>query len=121
SGQICWSLGDPHRIVFERSTTKPFKALALIRSGCADALDLDDGDLALIAGSHSGTAVHVTRAKELLKKAGLSEHDLKCAVRLPLGEDGLLDLIECGSLPTALHCDCSGEHIGALALCRHNG
>lgn len=121
NGKVLWSLGNPLRRVFERSTTKPFRALAVLRSGCADTFGLDEGDLALIAGSHSGTMAHVIRAAALLAKAGLSEEQLRCGIRLPLGEDGLLEIATGGHRLSVLHGDCSGEHIGALALCRHLG
>jgi len=118
TGSIVWSLGDPERIVFERSTTKPFRALAVLRGGCLSAFRLTEGDIALVAGSHSGTIDHVGHAAELLAKIGASVDEVQCGIRLPLGEDGLRQLATAGQPLNALHCDCSGEHIGILALCR---
>jgi len=120
-GKILWSIGNPDRLVFERSLVKPFKALAVIREGAAKAFSLDEGDIAIIAGSHSGTQAHVARVQALLGKCGLEPHALKCGIRLPLGEDALWELTSNTATINACQCDCSGEHAGVLALCCHLG
>lgn len=120
-GNVLWSVGNEERLVFERSLVKPFKALALIREGVNDAFSLDEGDIAIIAGSHSGTNEHIIRVKNILNKCGLSSDKLKCGKRLPIGEDALVSLAHSNSPVSSLHCDCSGEHAGVLALCRHLG
>lgn len=121
SGDIRWSVGNPYRIVFERSTTKPLRALALLRSGCAKRFDFDEADIALIAGSHSGALQHVTRARSILNKGGIAEGELQCGVRLPIGDDALFDLLSGNERLSVFHCDCSAEHLGALAMCKYLG
>jgi L-asparaginase len=49
------------------------------------------------------------------------EEALQCGTRLPLGEDGLIDLAQGINTLSPFHCDCSGEHLGALAMCKHLG
>lgn len=115
---VLWRVGDERRVVFERSTTKPFRALALIRAGGALSARLEDPEIALIAGSHSGSSVHVACARSLLVRFGLSEGDLRCGVRPPLGQEALDELLRGDRKLSSLECDCSGEHIGALILCR---
>lgn len=121
NGAVIWKIGNPNRLVFERSTTKPFRALAIIRAGVIDAFGLDNADIALISGSHSGTRAHVAQVRRILDKCGITEEDLRCGTWLPLGEDGLFELDRKEFPIGPLHCDCSGEHAGTLALCLHRG
>lgn len=120
-GDVIWSIGNSERLVFERSLVKPFKALSIIREGVVDKFCLDDADIAIIAGSHSGTQKHIERVKGILNRCGLNYDVLKCGARLPLGEDALWELTQSNSSISSLHCDCSGEHAGVLALCCHLG
>lgn len=120
-GDVIWSVGNPERPVFERSLVKPFKALSVIREGAADKFCLDEADIAIIAGSHNGTKKHIERVQRILDKCGLSYDVLKCGARLPLGEDALWELTQSNLPVCPLHCDCSGEHAGVLALCCHMG
>jgi L-asparaginase II len=100
-GRVLWSLGDPGTRAFFRSSAKPLQALPLFDSGAADALGLDDSDLAVICGSHSGGAEPVRQVRAILSKCGLDEKHLACG-------DGVAD-------------QCSGKHAGMLAGCRHLG
>lgn len=100
-GKVLWSLGDPFRRAFFRSSAKPLQALAMVNTGAADALGLDDADLAIICGSHAGGPAQVRQVRSLLAKCGLDESHLGCG-------DGLAD-------------QCSGKHAGMLAACKHRG
>ena len=100
-GNILWSAGDPHSRAFLRSSAKPFQALPLLASGAADALGLDDRDLAVICGSHPGGPEALAQVRGILAKAGVEEGQLQCG-------DGVTDM-------------CSGKHAGMLATCRHAG
>jgi len=83
-GDVRWGVGNPRLLVFERSTTKPLRALAVVRSGCVEHFDLDEADIALIAGSPSGTWEHVGRAMAILQKIGVAEGNLQCGYASPL-------------------------------------
>jgi L-asparaginase II len=100
-GRVLWSLGDPHRPSFFRSSAKPLQALAMVHTGAAEAYGLDDADLAIICGSHKGGPEQVRQVKGILAKCGLEESHLGCG-------DGLAD-------------QCSGKHAGMLAGCKHRG
>ena len=121
-GEILWHIGNPQKLVFERSLVKPFRAFALLKTGAADIFDLDEGDIAIIAGSHSGTIEHVERVRKILAKGRISCDKLNCGKRLPLGEDAIWELVNtCTPILDACQCDCSGEHAGILLLCCHLG
>ncbi len=121
SGDRVWALGDPQRLVFERSIAKPMRALACMRTGATKAFAFDDADVALVAGSHSGTAAHASRALRMLDRLRLSEDAICTPPRLPLGTDAMWELAGAGGGPRVAHGECSGEHIGALAACLQLG
>jgi L-asparaginase II len=120
-GDVLWAAGDPQRQVFERSTVKPFRALACLQSGATERFGFEDADIALIAGSHSGMPDHVERAAKMLAAIGLDEEPIFGEPRLPLGEDALRVLIDQGGGVRKVHGECSGEHIGGLATCVASG
>ena len=54
NGNIEFSLGDAHALIFPRSSTKPMQALAMVRAGLA----LPAEKLALVCSSHNGEPLH---------------------------------------------------------------
>jgi len=115
-GQLHTALGDIDRPIFPRSAVKVLQALPLVASGAADALGLDDAELALACASHSGQAVHVQAAARMLTKAGLDETALACGAHWPYDEAAMHALARAGASPGALHNNCSGKHAGFVCL-----
>ena len=111
-GADVFALGDPDAPVFPRSSNKPMQAVGMLRAG----LDLAPADLALAAASHSGEERHVTRVRELLAGAGLTEDDLGCPPSLPLNEDAARAALIAGG-PSRVLMNCSGKHTGMLLTC----
>lgn len=121
-GTLQASVGDPtSKITYWRSAAKPFQALTVIHSGAARRWELSTADLALIAGSHNGEGIHVDRASALLSRIGCDLTDLVCGTHPPLAPAAAAELQEKGEAPSALHHNCSGKHIGMLALACHLG
>ena len=119
SGNVVKESGDAETVTYLRSAAKPFQALPLVTSGAADALGLDDRELALCCGSHAGEPRHVEVAQRLLDKAGLSSTLLQCGSHAPrskLAKESLK-----GGRSTPLHHNCSGKHAGLMALQKHLG
>jgi L-asparaginase II len=121
AGQVVYAAGDPAALVYLRSCTKPFQALAALRSGAADQFGFTDEELALMAGSHNGTPEHTRLAAGILAKIGASPDDLQCGVGIPLSQEAYQKLLLSGHQPTALEHNCSGKHSGMLAACRAQG
>ncbi|MDQ3306765.1 MAG: asparaginase [Actinomycetota bacterium] len=120
SGALLASVGDPRtKFTYWRSAAKPFQALPLITSGAAERWGLSSQDLALVAGSHNGEPVHQQQASGLLRKIGADLADLVCGAHPPLEPQAAADLLRQGEDPTALHNNCSGKHLGMLALATH--
>lgn len=110
-GTLRISRGNPANLIYPRSSIKSIQASAMVRAG----LSLEPRLLALVASSHSGSAMHQSAALEILALAGLDESALLNALDKPLGDEERRDW---GSkAPTALAQNCSGKHAGMLLTC----
>ncbi|MFN8591784.1 MAG: asparaginase [Thermomicrobiales bacterium] len=120
-GETVASAGDPDRVVFFRSSAKPFQAIPVITSGAADRFALSPAELALCCASHEGSPDHQRQVAAMLGKLGLTPDALQCGCPLP-GDAQEAARIVRGEIPRSpLHCDCSGKHTGMLATIVHEG
>lgn len=117
AGDIEFAVGDPHVQVYPRSSTKPFQAVAMVRSG----LRLPPEKLAVVCASHNGEQIHQQTARDILAGAGLSEDALENTADYPLHQHSAHDAIRAGLPRTPLQMNCSGKHSGMLATCVING
>ena len=118
-GALVVSIGDTERPVFPRSAVKVLQALPLVESGAADALGLDDEELAVACASHNGEPAHVAVVTRMLAKAGLDAGALECGTHWPSRETVQRQLAAVGGAPDARHNNCSGKHAGFLCVaCR---
>jgi L-asparaginase II len=107
------------------------QALAMLESGAADAAGLDDGDLAIVCGSHHGGAEQAAKVRSLLAKSGLEPYRLGCGAREPgdgrepgawsdgHGSDGASGGGARDPYADVLADMCSGKHAGMLTACKH--
>ncbi|MCP5272675.1 MAG: asparaginase [Burkholderiaceae bacterium] len=116
TGTLHTALGDIDRPVFPRSAVKLLQALPLVASGAADALGLNDAELALACASHGGEPEHAQTAAAMLAKAGLDVAALECGTHWPYNEAAQRALARDGATPSALHNNCSGKHSGFVCL-----
>ncbi len=122
AGRVRATAGDVDgRVVYWRSSAKPFQAMPVVYSGAAAQWKLTSEDLALICASHSGEPSHVARLTALLERLSFHASDLSCGAHPPLNPDAAAELLRAGREPTVLHNNCSGNHIGMLVLARHLG
>ena len=115
-GGVVHAAGDIERAVFPRSAIKVMQALPLVESGAADALGLDDAELALACASHNGEPEHVRVAASMLAKAGVDAAVLECGTHWPYLDSAQHALAAAGRQPGALHNNCSGKHAGFVCL-----
>ena len=113
--------GDPDLVTFWRSSAKPIQALPVVDDGAFDRFGLTPEELALCCGSHSGTAAHVRVAEAMLEKIGLTAEALACGPHAPFDDATRRGLQERGLEPVRLHNNCSGKHIGMMAVARARG
>ena len=117
TGRVVAAVGDD-REFFLRSSAKPFQALAAVASGAADHFGFGSPEIALFSASHSGERMHVDLARSILARLGLAYSDLECGVHAPIHRRTLVELYRSGGRPITLHNNCSGKHLGMLALAR---
>ncbi|MQA91499.1 MAG: asparaginase [Gemmatimonas sp.] len=120
-GRLRASVGDMDRVTYFRSGAKPFQAVPLVRDGAIDRFGLTFEELALCCGSHSGEPRHLEVATSMLRKVGVEAGSLACGAHPPLHEQTRRDLAEQGLEPIRVHNNCSGKHIGMVALARAHG
>jgi L-asparaginase II len=120
-GRLRAFAGDPTLVTYLRSGAKPFQAAPLVRDGAVDRFGLGLDELALCCGSHSGEPRHLEAAASMLLKVGLDAEMLACGPHPPVHEQTRRDLAEEGLEPVRLHNNCSGKHVGMLALARCHG
>jgi L-asparaginase II len=112
-GSILFSVGEPARPMFPRSSNKPIQAVGMVRAGLDLPLDL----LALAGASHSGEDVHMTQVERILAGAGLSASALQCPPSYPMDVASHERMIEEHREPDRVHANCSGKHAAMLATC----
>jgi L-asparaginase II len=115
------SAGNPAHVGFVRSAIKMFQALPLVEAGGVARFGLTSQELALCTASHGGEPFHVTAARSILAKAGLTEDDLACGPHPPMHAPSAEALRIAGVPPSRIHNNCSGKHGGLLAFTRHSG
>ncbi|MEQ1894901.1 MAG: asparaginase [Planctomycetota bacterium] len=121
AGEVLAGAGDLGQRYFARSSVKALQALALLESGAAEHFQLSDEELAVVIASHAGEECHTAVVSRLLERLGLGVRHLRCGVHAPFDERTRKALRAAGETATALHNNCSGKHVGFLALAKHLG
>lgn len=120
-GNIVAYAGSPENVTFLRSSAKPFQALPLLVSGAAERFGFNDREVALACASHNGEPIHTELAASMLEKIGLGPEALKCGVHEPYSLEVAGKLRLQGLPPDVLQNNCSGKHVGMLAVAKHLG
>ncbi len=113
-GRLLAWLGDPHRMVYARSSMKPLQAaVSLRRIGDAVPEDL----VAVMCGSHNGEPIHARTVRKLLRFGGVTEAALRCPPAFPGRPD------DAGAVQRARRVfhNCSGKHAGMVLAATRAG
>src|SRR6266508_980826 len=110
-GELLAAVGDPDLVVYPRSCSKPFQALAVRGLGVERELGLGQLALAGACGSHDGEPDHVASVRKVLAAAGLEESALRCPPALPSNREAR----RAAEAPAAVYHNCSGKHAYMLA------
>jgi len=121
TGTVFYSTGDPYYPTCIRSSLKPFQAAAAVKAGAVDAAGFSDDELAMMCASHNGEDIHVKTVQSMLNKLGLSTADLECGSHFPSDKITRRKMIKDGKNAEQFHNNCSGKHVGMLALAKHLG
>lgn len=120
-GRLRASAGDPGFMAVARSAVKPIQAVPVVEDGVADRFAFSKRELALCCASHSGEASHVELACSMLRRIGVGEEALVCGAHEPMHAQSADALRAAGHPPRRVHNNCSGKHIGMLALAVAHG
>jgi L-asparaginase II len=122
AGKIERGIGNSDVLVNLRSAVKPFALLAVIESGAAEAFQLSDQELAVMAASHHGEDAHVRTLQAVLRRASLSQSLLACGTEgAPHDRLTAARLARDGEEAGPIRHMCSGFHVASLVLARHRG
>jgi L-asparaginase II len=121
SGEVLAGAGAFEHAYFARSAIKSLQALALLESGAAERFGFSDAELALAIASHAGESCHTEVVHGTLERLGLGLQHLRCGAHAPFDARTRAELAARQEAPTALHNNCSGKHVGFLALARQLG
>jgi L-asparaginase II len=113
-GRLLFALGDPGRILFSRSSTKPLQAAVSLRQIAGE---LPDELIAIMCASHNGEPVHTEAVRRLLRRAGLPVSALRCPPAFPARPRAPRTA---GRATPVAH-NCSGKHAGMLFACVRAG
>uniref|UniRef100_UPI00403E3EFB asparaginase n=1 Tax=Siminovitchia sp. FSL W7-1587 TaxID=2954699 RepID=UPI00403E3EFB len=119
-GELLYSVGDPHRVTYARSSVKPLQAIPIVETGAADQYEMTDQELSLCCASHSGESQHTDRVLSMLKRVGVEVSSLQCGTHIPHAHDTYKNLISSGKDLTPLYNNCSGKHAGMLITAIHH-
>jgi len=113
-GKTIFSTGNPDYSTCIRSSLKPFQASAAILAGATESSGFTSEEIALMCASHNGEEIHVQTAKGMAGKLGLDVLHLGCGCHAPYDTDARNRARQKGY--TTFHNNCSGKHLGMLAL-----
>ncbi|GAA2377714.1 asparaginase [Dactylosporangium salmoneum] len=116
-GEVAAWAGDVLGPVFPRSSAKPMQAVGMLRAGLA----VRQAELALVAASHRGQAVHREGVLRLLADSDIPVSALQCPAEYPLSEDARDEVVRAGHGREPLFMNCSGKHAGMLRTAKANG
>jgi L-asparaginase II len=115
AGNIVFSLGDPAKVTFLRSSAKPFQALPFVESGGMEHFGLTQQELAIMCASHHGTDAHVKVIESIQRKVGVTAEDLLCGMHPPADRETAARMVRNSETNSPLRHNCSGKHSGMLA------
>ncbi|CAM5783662.1 MULTISPECIES: asparaginase [Brevibacillus] len=121
SGKVILSAGSEEHMTFLRSAAKPFQAIPVAKQKIDEKFGLTSREAALFAASHRGETYHMEGLESILKKTGISEEELLTCPTYPLNEEPKFACLREGVPKRRLFHNCSGKHLGFLALSKEMG
>ena len=117
-GRLRACAGVPDRIIFTRSSLKPFQAMPFVSRGGPKRFGLTQAEVAVMCASHSGETMHVDAVRSILQKIDSDESALMCGSHVPYSyrQQGKAGMSAKEFSP--VFNNCSGKHAGMLGLCR---
>jgi L-asparaginase II len=121
SGSVKYSVGDVQALTFLRSSGKPFQAIPVIKHRADEIFGFTDAEGAVLVGSHRAEPFHVEALESIMRKTGIQENQLICHPTYPLSVYATEQLHREHKPKRQIYHNCSGKHLGILALCKAMG
>lgn len=119
--ELISEIGNAQHVTFLRSAAKPFQAIPVVKAGVPKKLGLTSGEAALFAASQRGEAYQIEALESILKKADIAEELLLPCPTVPLNDEPRADFYAKGLSKRRIYHNCSGKHLGIIALCKELG
>lgn len=119
--QVAHEVGDANHIVYMRSAAKPFQAIPVMKERVPERFGLAGEEAALFAASQRGEDYQIAALESILRKAGIDEDALLPCATVPLNDEPKAAFYAKGLQKRKIYHNCSGKHLGILALCKHLG
>lgn len=120
-GQLRAFAGNPHWLTFTRSTLKALQALPFMEAGGPAHFGFTSDHIAMLCASHSGEAMHVQAAQQMLEKADQTYKTLRCGCHVPYHFETAGKAPAPGETFDERYNNCSGKHAGFVAYCVQHG
>ena len=120
-GKLLAHAGDPQWMTFTRSTLKALQALPFVEADGPQHFGFGSEHIALLCASHSGEAMHVQAAQDMLEKAGQTYKVLRCGCHVPYHFELDGTAPSPGQIFDERYHNCSGKHAGFVAYCVQHG
>ena len=120
-GKLLAHAGDPQWMTFTRSTLKALQALPFVEADGPQHFGFGSEHIALLCASHSGEAMHVQAAQDMLEKAGQTYKVLRCGCHVPYYFELAGTAPSPGQIFDERYHNCSGKHAGFVAYCVQHG
>ncbi|RKP49884.1 asparaginase [Cohnella endophytica] len=121
TGAVKYVVGNPLHKTFLRSSAKPIQAIPAMMNGVDVHYSLEEPEVAMMAASHRAEPIHVAALESIMAKTGVREEQLVCHPTYPLSASAKHELIAHGGQERRIYHNCSGKHLGVLALCEKMG
>src|SRR5699024_9892670 len=105
-------------MTFLRSAFKPIQAIPAIMHDIQGHFGLTNRETALITASHRGEPFHIETLETLRQKIDVPEDALLCHPAYPLNPDAKDALVAANQPKRKLYHNCSGKHLGMIALAK---
>ncbi|MHB8063803.1 MAG: asparaginase [Ruminiclostridium sp.] len=116
NGKTVYSIGNSKQLTFFRSVAKPIQVLPFLMYGLDEKYDLEDSEIAIIAGSHADEDYHEENLEKILKKIGIIENDLIMLPTYSFSDNIKYKKVFSHLPPRKLANNCAGKHIGLMAM-----
>lgn len=119
--EVNYRIGNAEHKAYFRSAAKPIQALPAFLAEIDRKYGLTKREAALLTASHRGESYHIEALETMKTKLLINENELFCPASYPLNAKPKEDMLWQNLEKRKLYHNCSGKHMGFIAVCRELG